>query len=1812
MEKRRYIRRMLRMAALAVGMLVGGASAWGQQTYTISPQSGKTFPQENIPTLVDTVYVDDNEERTLSLGNYNYYYYFRWYHKSGDEVNTANISRVNNNDLRQARETAQGNVTSFFWYHKLTSSHQNAARINYEANTVVEDSVFCDLSFYVDGLGINPQPNQWNNYELTEPTISKRYKFIIKPASEMRERLSHVTGTAALDTFYITVPQGATGVNLQMDLAPENYFWDNNQGDSFRYSIVGAGNNYQNLSSDNKLIRLGSEYADSYWGEEEWHDYPINSETTVEVYARDGNTNSPCLARFILTPQANSEFDPNPSDKERNPGDYPNEYAEIGSVDFDFDGTVTNFNWYDNMSKNCVPPSNTTYSFADPTLDWINPEGYMPEDTYGLYRSANVSGKSQKTTPRVSNGWGGEYHSTNGYNNTKQGKTYGWYYTKKDRLSNKVLYDRTYYDKGEYGFFYYVNASTEAGRIVTIPIDGIICANTELTVTAWVADITDIETPPNVSLVLRGENSTSQTSGVLHRFSSGAMTRSSDTDRANWKQLCYKITVSREMLADYDEFFVDLYNNAPNTDGADYAIDDIRIYKTLPNIQVRRENACDASTLIVSTDYATILRNMGWKNGDQVASEDLYNYNNLHLRKYRYGLMGENHQYLNSVVGNVYFAFLTEDMSDWVIVNKNAVGISEIAARAIRIPVSTVQSSGVDGYEFYTDSRETAMINEQKMNLRAVKDYNQDVSEWQSKDPDGNHAEIPVAEIGIPGEDGFKEDLYQEATETLYNRLNIPRLRCPWYVESEGRLYLAIVDVDDTDLKYRDQEYTNEAGEVVKANGKYNVLSFSAADVAGFGYAPDEGGTEILPPGSSSVDPDDPCALVSPFTVQPAATILIKTAMGEPETAACAGSLRRITAELNGYNENGEPVDLDEVGISYLFDWYLGSIEAYRQDSIDNKNISIKDVLEDYRDQQQDYGVIIIENVNNWSGQGSGDGKPRLIKLLEDGLLLTGSEGGKTFDLELPETDKIVAIPYVYEGRDDDDYTFCSDQTELTLPVEELDIPVLNAGFPGISYPFEGSAPLRLGLRNMIGTTELKIPISNHNLSMAETAAYLGVSGTPELSFREGTSATLTKVGTVKDLHIPKDYDGNSELATITVTWDAKATQSFKEGQEYELLFQFVQYTSEDKLLSSQCDGLASLTIKVVPEYLTWQESATDWYNENSSWKQSNEEELFMGSYDGNKDVNGDDDVTVYTYSPLYFTKITIPENKEMVLDDPTVDGKGTSTVDNIGDVKYEMAVDTVEAGGVEVKPYYINKVSEIYFKPGATLLNQQYLTYDTARVEFNMTEGQSYWLASPLQGVYAGDMYAPTSGGEQKTPAFKHISFNTTDYDRWDPAFYQKAWDKAITYSNVENPYGGTISPTDTSYAAAVKSNWSIEYNDVWVPYSIGKGFYARVEGKNVKVRLPKADTDYMYYATKALSEKPKSRTGNGQLSEISEAGETTIRLTDVDGDGEHFLVGNPYMAYISMDEFFKVNAPDENPTLNKKYWIINNGVAEVGTPDIKWEETTGHTGGYIAPMQAFFVERAGYNPSSPRGESAITGMTITFTTDMMVDQATATSGITTRAYTASNPQLTLTASSVNGKSRAAVIQKSDASNQYESDKDAVTLLDSELDAPTVYTVAGNYAAAVNAIHDYKNVPLGVYADADEEVELTIEGASQLVEPLYLYDAVTRSTTPIEGDSYTLNLQGSSHGRYFLTTDEGITVESDIRIYSPADGQLIIASTPSDKLKHVQVYDLSGRVVDSRQNIGLTTCQISVPGGIYIIRAESEHGEAQAKLKVK
>lgn len=652
------------------------------------------------------------------------------------------------------------------------------------------------------------------------------------------------------------------------------------------------------------------------------------------------------------------------------------------------------------------------------------------------------------------------------------------------------------------------------------------------------------------------------------------------------------------------------------------------------------------------------------------------------------------------------------------------------------------------------------------------------------------------------------------------------------------------------------------------------------------------------------------------------------------------------------------------------------------------------------------------------------------------------------------------------------------------------------------------------------------------------------------------------------------------------------------------------------------------MPVKIVPEYLTWKGESTDdnWYDE-SNWYQSTKEELYFEGWDdgtgADTDANGSDDVEK-AFSPLYFTKITIPVGKELALESPDVSqitvgsktydvlNSWTSEGDGSDSIRYEMAVD---ANG-DIVPYYINKVSEIYFKPEATLMNQHYLDYQKAWVDFEMEKGEKYWLSSPLKDVFAGDMYAPTETGRQTTPAFTDITYTDIkdkgNYNRWNPAFYQKAWDKGVTYYTESD---GSKSET----VSAVQSNWSIEYNDVNVPYTLGKGFYASVEGEFTGdngdgvalVRLPKADKSYSYYTKAADFSSIADRTYAGKLAD----GNITVTLSDgdaatvspdPDGDGTHFLVGNPYMTYLDMNVFFNMNQ-----NLEKKFWTLVRNSTSVGTPDVTvWSEANGyhdHTGegtqSYVAPMTAFFVELS---------DNAGNDKTIEFTTAMMAAKPTTTDNVYTKSYSASNPILTLTAERGETRSVARLLTSDKGHDAYEASEDAVILLDSELDAPMVYTVAGDVAAQFNTMQSIKNVPLGVYADKGEEVELTIRGISQFAEKLYLYDAVTKQSTPLDDDSYTFRVTGPSHGRFTLTSQNRISAESDICVYSPTPGQLLVMSSPEEPLQRVQVYDMSGRMVTSRDNIRNTTCQLTVPSGIYVVYAENETGNVRVKVRVR
>ena len=1146
-------------------------------------------------------------------------------------------------------------------------------------------------------------------------------------------------------------------------------------------------------------------------------------------------------------------------------------------------------------------------------------------------------------------------------------------------------------------------------------------------------------------------------------------------------------------------------------------------------------------------------------------------------------------------------------------------------------------------------------------------------SEWDYNIPDPQTIGDQIDRIM----NGY-DDIYEELIRAVCSVMGISRPRVPWWDgEDSNIIHLSAIDVDKTELRYKGERPYGSGTKVEPASGKYDVVIFSAAATVTSDKVVD------FPNAYAGSSFQDPCLLTTPFTVLPSFTVVANTKSDLPEgMIACEGRISQIeeatvwVEELDdNQNPTGELNKFKEIeafkDYSYTFDWFLGDSLEFASFN-ERYGESLDGILRSYRDQLLDdkkalsfpAEALIEYCEDKYTDQ-------RLIKELKT-LLLGDVDtepklviGGKFGYAEFRWVKKVVAIPYlpekIIEGNRRE-WLFCEQPQEKTL--EAAPAPTLLAGFPDVEYPKDmehyPNVPLRIGLPNIVEGSITNIPIQGRGLTM-------GMEGSDQLGKPNGNATTIflrqgqtyIEVGNLTALSAKAETETDNGGGLFSMTFEEGAYEKFAEGQIYSLYIPFGEYKN-GTFVEGSCEGYATLLIKIVPEYLTWKgPNAEVWYNDGN-WHQSTKGELYIDpNGTNNADANGNDADLTAAFAPLHFTRITIPEGQTLELEDletkdhllqiPEANSSKATEY-----IQYDMAVDK-DRDNTVVTPYYINKVKAIYFKPKAQLRRQQLLTYDTARVEFEMTPDAKYWMASPLQSVFAGDMYTVKNTGRQNTYAFDDIKYNTANNDRQAPAFYQKAWDKAITMyvpkSGANQTNSLPESDLDTTHYEVVQSNWSREYNDVNVPYALGKGFYASVEKKkadalngNVLVRLPKADDSYEYEPWKpetknatlraAMTEAPTlaERINAGKLADdkpievvLTDANGTeewwntdngTVRVI-ADGDGKHFLLGNPYMYPLDIARFLKGN----ETILAQKYWTLDTKIGEglvVGTPDVAWEngDTDAVSGAVIAPMQAFFVELK--DAAQTKAEGTATGAdlkVVRFDPSMMQGEPEKVSS-SLRTATAKNPVLRLTAERDAYRSTALLTQQDDATNSYEADKDAVILLDTELEEiPQVYTIAGTRAVGVNVVRRIDQVPLGVYAgEGKGEVTLTIEGIGDWAETLYLYDAVTRKSTELSDDTYTLRLDGSSHGRYFLsagspTGNEGVDNAESISVYSAVSGRVVASA--SEALKRIQVFTPMGRLVRTLYP-ARPTYTFDLPAGIYIIRAEIAHDQKTVKLRVQ
>lgn len=195
---------------------------------------------------------------------------------------------------------------------------------------------------------------------------------------------------------------------------------------------------------------------------------------------------------------------------------------------------------------------------------------------YGIYKSAGV--------PNVS-----QYKEKDTDKSEAEDKLgYAWFSLASD---DTEFYDRTHQiDESQYGYFLYFDASDEARPVASADFEADLCPGSVFAISAAVANLARNNTSkeaPQLMLSLYGHKADGTISREpIETFATCDFSTVGATELNKWYQIFAKITMPSGLgVENYNKFRLIIDNYCKSTDGADYAIDDIRIYKKVAAVE---------------------------------------------------------------------------------------------------------------------------------------------------------------------------------------------------------------------------------------------------------------------------------------------------------------------------------------------------------------------------------------------------------------------------------------------------------------------------------------------------------------------------------------------------------------------------------------------------------------------------------------------------------------------------------------------------------------------------------------------------------------------------------------------------------------------------------------------------------------------------------------------------------------------------------------------------------------------------------------------------------------------------------------------------------------------------------------------------------------------------------------------------------------------------------------------------------------------------------------------------------------------------
>ena len=944
------------------------------------------------------------------------------------------------------------------------------------------------------------------------------------------------------------------------------------------------------------------------------------------------------------------------------------------------------------------------------------------------------------------------------------------------------------------------------------------------------------------------------------------------------------------------------------------------------------------------------------------------------------------------------------------------------------------------------------------------------------------------------------------------------------------------------------------------------------------------------------------CAMSSSFTVVPRVQLTLDNEpLTEESKMICANTSYRLSLRVYDSHDRvstcladwlkGSPVDSTDASniavYGYTFIEMLEALAELRQpleiDGVPNPNLAVTSI------DGIDRNYISDESYNILSTLVSRD----LLTLAAEYVDLVIVQSATDLDLNR------IVIPI--NGTCADGYEVCNDMMSASFTLCNSGDYNLTLGRHGEKNQVQNQIR---GVRVAKDFSAFYLPIDTSYYVQIDTVLLVS-SDDPDF-----VSEDVTRVVLQPD---KKDFivwtAGASELVLTPNTTVSNFV--LKQGYSYTFGIRLTNISKQDSIsvgTGRKCPvGTTYFTVKVVPDFVVWRPngSSTSWNNDDN-WAMADEYGNVLGG----------------GFVPMDHTNIIIPDLGE----------NGAYPVLNTSTVVPDHQAAPIEPAAqqyISYDFYYaVNRCRNIHFQPNAQLGNQHMLSYNKAWVEMLLPTWRWHLYAFPVHGTVSGDMYVPLDNYADAVP----FSSGGDCDNRTVYYFAQSLFNRSVS-----NMYESGQQVDITSVT------WSAPANAMNVSYPVGTGAALWVynssnfDDQNIVVRLPKDATRYnYYYNTGQVSgsyEDVARPTNHGRLGfEPTFGTDTVMTITLTNNtDGKLFMLGNPAMSTLDLQQFF---AENDDVFTGTFYRIPDTEGSDMMDMEACTKYTVDVYNGYLLPFRSILAETI----------NETTSIEAKFTPSMFKVNRDFVYGSVSPPVTPTPMPIRRThAKRTAEQSQIAMLQIDALCNDYYStlllgetaeasddvvpgeDAELITFADKYMETASahtaIYTKADDKPLSVNVMDKVKSVPLTYHcADGQRVNKFTVwfDGVSSFAHGLQLYDDYEQLTIPL-CDGMMLELEGvpSDYPRYYIQRlnyspegddntptdlsagDAAVTIAA----YAQPNGTTHVAA--STMLDAVRAYSTTGQLILELQNIAHTTTQFVLPQGAYLLHISTTAGDA-------